>query len=82
MHIASYKNKERKTASSDTPNKNGTQQKKYPFMLFENNVAFQKWYMTNSPPKIDIYDIHKKWCLTAMAHLAKKYPKVPCQGLS
>ena len=41
MHIASYK-KNKKTAASDMPNKNGTQQKKHPFMPFENNGTLQK----------------------------------------
>ena len=33
-------------------------------MPFENNGTLQKWHMTNTPPEIDIYDTHKKWCLT------------------
>ena len=33
--------------------------------------------MANNQPKIDKYDIQKKWCLAKMSHLAKK-----CQGLS
>ena len=46
------------------------------------NGTLQKWHMRNTPPKIDNYDTHGKWYLTKMAHLAKKYPKVICQGLS
>ena len=49
MHIASYI-KKIKTAPSDTPNKNGRR-------TFENNSTLQKWHMTNTPPKIDKYDI-------------------------
>ena len=47
-------------------------------MPFENTSTFQKWHMTNTPPEIDIYDAHKKWCLTKMAHflLYEKMPKV------
>ena len=59
MHIASYK-KKTKTAPSDTPNKNGTKQKKHPLMPFENTGTLQKWHMTNAPPKIDKYDTRKK----------------------
>ena len=59
-----------------------TQRKRHPLRLFENNGTLQKWHMTNTPPEIDKYDTHKKWCLTKMAHFAKKCPKVICQGLS
>ena len=45
MYIAGYK-KIIITAPSDTPNKNGTQQKKHPLMPFENNGTLQKWHMT------------------------------------
>ena len=45
-------------------------------MPFENNGTLQKWYLTKTPPEIDKYDTHKKWCLTKMADLAKKWPKV------
>ena len=81
MHIASYKKKV-KTAPSDTPNKNGIQQKKHRLMPFENDATLKKWHITNTSTKIDKYDTHKKWCLTKMPHLVKKYPKVTCQGLS
>ena len=64
----SYK---KRTPPSDTPNKNGTQQKKNSVMSFENRGTLQKWHMTNTPPKIDKYDTHKKLCLTTMAQLAK-----------
>ena len=38
--------------------------------------------MANTPPKIDKYDnIHKKWCLTEIVHLAKKFPKAIFQGI-
>ena len=80
MHIAT--SKKAKTLPSDTPNKSGTQQKKHPLIPFEKNGTLQKWHMRNTPPKIDKYDTHGKWYLTKMAHLAKKYPKVICQGLS
>ena len=76
LHIASYR--KTKVAPSDTPNKSGTQQKKHPLMPFENNGTLQKWYMTNTPPKIDKYDTHKKWCFTKMVLLMKKCPKVIC----
>ena len=45
-------------------------------MPFENNGTLQKWHMTNTPPEIDKYDTHKTWCLTKIAHLAKKCSKV------
>ena len=45
-------------------------------MPFENNGTLQKWHMTKTPPEIDRYNTHKKWCLTKTAHLAKKCPKV------
>ena len=45
-------------------------------MPFENNGILQKWYMTNTTSEIDKCDTHKKWCLTKMAHLAKKCPEV------
>ena len=45
-------------------------------MPFGNNDTLQRWHMTNTPPGIDKCDIDKKWCLTKMAHLAKKCPKV------
>ena len=51
-------------------------------MPFENNGTLQKWHMTNTPPKIDKDDTNKKWWLRKMAHLAKKWPEVICQGLS
>ena len=38
MQIASYI---KKTAPSDTPNKNGNQQKRHLLMLFENNSTLQ-----------------------------------------
>ena len=79
MHIAASK---KKTAPSDTPIKRGTQQKKYLLMPYENNCTLQKWHMTNSPPKIDQCDTHRKWCLTKMEHLVKKYPQAIYQWLS
>ena len=75
MHIASYI-KKKKTTPSDTPSKNGTQQKNHSLMPLENNGTLQKWHMTNTPSKVDKYDTHIKWSLTKMAHLAKKCPKV------
>ena len=30
--------------------------------------------MTKTPPEIDKYGTHKKWCLTKMAHRTKKCP--------
>ena len=33
-------------------------------MPFENNGTLQKWLITNTPPDIDKYSIHKKWSLT------------------
>ena len=62
--------------------KNGIQQKKHPLIQFENNGTLQKWHITNTPPKTEKYDTHKKWCLTKMTYLAKECPKVVCQGLS
>ena len=44
-------------------------------MPFENNGTLQKQHMTNTPPKIDKQDTHKKWSLTKMAHFPKKMPK-------
>ena len=78
MYIAIKKKKKKKskTAPSDTPNENVTQQKGHPLMLFENNDTLQKWHMANTPPKVDKYDTHKKWCLTKMIHLVKKCPEV------
>ena len=38
--------------------------------------------MMNNSAEIGKYDTHKKSCLTKIAHLAKKCPKVFCQGLS
>ena len=32
--------------------------------------------MTKTPPEVDKYDTHKKWCLTKMVHLANQCPKV------
>ena len=58
--------KKTKTAPSNTPNKDGNQQKGQALMLFENNSTLQKGYMTHFPPEIDKYDTHKKWCLTKM----------------
>ena len=58
-YVHSYKNN-KKTAPSNTTNKNDTQQKKKPLMQFENNGTLQKWHMKNAPPKIDKYDTHKK----------------------
>ena len=55
MHIASYRIKT-KTAPSDTPNKNGTQQREHPLMLYVNNGTLQKCQMTSTPPKIDKYN--------------------------
>ena len=51
-------------------------------MLFENNGILQKWHMRNTPPEIDKHDTYKKWYVRKIAHLAKKYPAVICQGLS
>ena len=52
-------------------------------MPFENNGTLRKWHKTNATHEIDKYDTHKKWCLTKMAHLAKKCPEVIYQkGLS
>ena len=38
--------------------------------------------ITNTPPEIEKYSTHKKWCLMKMVHLAKKSPEILCQGLS
>ena len=38
--------------------------------------------MTNTSVEIDKYDTQKNWCLAKIAHLAKKFPNVICQGLS
>ena len=45
-------------------------------MPLEKNDTLQKCHMANTPPEIDKYDTHTKWCLTKMTHLAKKCPKV------
>ena len=41
-------------------------------MPFENNRTLKKWHMINTPPKIDKYGTHVKWCLTKLPYLAKK----------
>ena len=52
-------------------------------MPFEiNGTLQQKWHMTNNSPEVDKYETHKKRYLSKMTHLAKKCPKVICQGLS
>ena len=38
--------------------------------------------MAITPPEIEKYETHKKWCLTKMAHLVKKTPKAIFQELS
>ena len=55
-----HRHQKKKTTSSDTSNKNSTQQKRLPLMPFENNGTFQKWHMTNTPPEIGKYDTQKK----------------------
>ena len=57
MHIATYKRT--KTGTPDTPNKNGTQQKKHPLILFENKDTLQKWHMANNAPKTHKYNTQK-----------------------
>ena len=57
MHTAIKKTK---TALSNTPNKNSTQQKRHHLMPFENNGTLQKWHMKNTPLEIDKYDTHEK----------------------
>ena len=57
MHTAIKKTK---TALSNTPNKNGIQQKRHHLMPFENNGTLQKWHMKNTPLEIDKYDTHEK----------------------
>ena len=42
-----------------TSKKNGTQQKKYYIMSFENNGSIQKGYMANTPPKMNKYGTQK-----------------------
>ena len=42
-------------------------------MAFDNNDTLQKWHMTDTQPKIDKCNTHKKWCFTKMPHLAKTY---------
>ena len=54
--------------TSDTLNKNDTQQKKDHLKkkkkkkkaLFEKNGPSQEWYMTNTPTKVEKYSTHKK----------------------
>ena len=73
MHIARYN--KTKTTLSDRPN--STQQKSHNLKPFEHNSTLQKWHMTNTPSKIDKNDnTHKNRCLTKMAHLAKKCPRL------
>ena len=81
MHIATYKKTKR--APSDTPNKNGTQQKKHPLMPFENNDTLQKQHMTNTPHKIDKYNTLKNGSLQNGTP-CKKIPKghMPRAGMS
>lgn len=42
------------------PNKNSTQQKRHPIMLFENNYTLNKWHMTNTPPRIKKFGADQK----------------------
>ena len=53
-----------------------TQQKRRPFMLFQNNGTFIK--LAHDKNSIWNYQIWhpQKWCLAKMAHFAKKCPKV------
>ena len=74
MQIASYK-KKTKTAPLDTPNKNRTQQEKRPLMSFKNNGTIQKWHITNTAPKIDKCDAHKKMVPYTNDTPCKKMPK-------
>ena len=75
MHIARYN--KTKTALSDRPNKNGSQQKNHNLKPFEHNGTLQKWQVPNTPSKIDKNDnTHKNLCLTKMVHLAKKCPRL------
>ena len=79
MHIATAK--QPKTAPLDTLNKIGTQQKKHPLMPFENNRTLKRWHMINTPPEIDKYGTHIKWCLTKLPYLAKNNTKIIWHGL-
>ena len=76
MHVASYK-KPKKTTPSDTPNKNDIQKKKHPLMTFKNDGTLRKWHMTNTPPKKDKCDTHKKLKNSALQkwHTLRKMPK-------
>ena len=43
-------------------------------MPFQKNGTLQKSHMRNTSPEIGKYSTPKTWCLTKMAHLAKKCP--------
>ena len=45
-------------------------------MSFENNDILQKDTGPKTPPEIDKYDTHKKWCLTKMAYLDVQWEKM------
>ena len=72
--------KKKKTTPINPPKKSGTQQGKHALMPFEYNRILQKWQMTNTPPKTEKNDTHRKWCLTKMAHLAKISQKLSAKG--
>ena len=78
MQIASYE--KAKTAPSDTPNKNGTQQKKQHLMPFENNGTPQKWHMTDTPPKINKWDTEKNGALQKWYTLRKNTQRLFDKG--
>ena len=74
MHIATYKRT--KTGTPDTPNKNGTQQKKHPLILFENKDTLQKWHMANNAPKTNKYNTQKNGSLQKWHTLWKNAPRL------
>ena len=58
MHIAIKKQQQ---YPIDTPNKNGTQQKRPPFLIpFEKICTLQKWHMINTPLEIAKYGTAQK----------------------
>ena len=55
---------------------------KAPLNAIWKNRALQKLHLTNAPLETGKYGTYKKWGLTIMAHLAKKFPDVIWHGLS
>ena len=56
-------------------------QKWHHLMSFKDNGTLLKQHMAITLPEIEKLDTQKTWCFTKMAYLAKKYPRIICQGL-